>query len=115
MRIVQTPTHQPAHCFVTGKSKHEEGFVDFGAPVPGIDPYPVITVGVAKQVGQLVGMVDPQEVEALKAQLEGVRAALQSAQDELDELRLRQEAIDTLESAGFRARHKPGPRPKVEA
>lgn len=110
----------PGHdIFFPQITKDEEGFIIAGeidgAVVIGGKTYgsvqPAVSITGLRQLARKhAAMVDQSELDEAQAEIEAVKAELASKEVELDNAQACIDAIDTFESAGFRARKKPGPR-----
>lgn len=86
---------------------HAEGFIDTGSEIESSakDSHVYVSVVAVRELAKLIGWVDPaelaQERDDLAARVEALEGELASQDAVL-------EAIDTLESADYRARRKPG-------
>lgn len=114
MRLIPDLPRGVEHCAgLPNVSEDAEGFIDTGTRLPGIDPPVFPSARFIRQAAELLGYPsdkDYDEVVARGAELERRVAELEA---EVLAAEACVEAIDVLESAGFRARRKPG-RPKKE-
>lgn len=115
MRFVERADIRPHHCVVFPHlgTDHRDGYVDTGNEISAIDPHAYVSVAAVVEMAKLIGYPTREEhaaavgeVARLGAELEQSAAALADAERALD-------AIDALESRGFRERRKPG-RPKKQ-
>ena len=67
MKVVEQATQSPGLCLFTAEL--EGPFLDTERWISYTDPYGYISVSFVEEMGRAVGMVDAQEVAALKAQL----------------------------------------------
>lgn len=111
MNVIARAEAHPAACAVTGFT--EGPFVDTHARCRQINPHIYLHVSVARAAGLAVGLVDGSELQSVALENERLRAELDRAETELADLNAVIDAVDTLESAQFRARKKPG-RPKKQ-
>jgi Asp/Glu/hydantoin racemase len=93
-------------CIVSGFT--DGPFLDFGVRARAANPNVGINVSVLKDAARFVGMVSGDEYEALEEENRALRASLDEAREEAESAKAILGAIDTFESAGFRARRKPG-------
>lgn len=118
MRLVERASIAPARCavipFIGGR--HERGYVDSGAEIPpsALDSHVYVSVVAVEQMAALIGWTPPDEAAELRADVDRLAAEVARLEQELSEADVYVKAIDTLESAGFRARKKPG-RPRKES
>ena len=103
---------------IPGRHRDPKGFIDTGINLPGIDPHIYLSYEGVKQAALIFGFVEGEVYaglhEDLTERIHELETQLQDAQDELSRADGLIDAIDVLESANFRARHKPG-RPKTKA
>lgn len=113
MRIVPHAVARPNQCVVYPQlgSNHAEGYFDTGNELPAIDPHIYVSVAAAKEMARELGYVSGEDHAELIAELEAVRSDLDDALGQIGELDTVIDAIDTLESAEFRARKRPGRKP----
>lgn len=112
MRIVERAELAPAQCAFT-KSMNGP-FVDLLRDFDFDHQGRVyIRVEFVKDLGRLVGMVDVAELDAVLGQVERLEGQVAELEGELEESRRFRDALDVIESEGFRARRKPG-RPRKE-
>lgn len=113
LRFAQQAIHRPNRCAIIpfiGQS-HPEGFIDTGTDYWGERVY-LSVVGV-KECAKLIGWVPRQQLQHAVRDLNAERDRSKELEAERDALQARLDAIDVIESEGFRARKKPG-RPKKE-
>lgn len=110
MRFVERADIRPHYCIVFPHlgSDHSMGYIDTGNEITAIDPHAYVSVVAVEEMAKLIGYPTREahaeavsEVARLSAELEQERAARADAERALD-------AIDALESRGFRERKKPG-------
>lgn len=113
LRFAETAIHRPHRCAIVpfiGQT-HPEGFIDTGTDYWGERVY-LSVVGV-KECAKLIGWVPHRQLELAVRDLNTERERVAELEAERDALQARLDAIDVIESDGFRARKKPG-RPKRE-
>jgi hypothetical protein len=100
---------------IPGRQKDPKGFIDTGNELVGFDPHIYCSYEGVKQMALKLGFVEGEEHHSLREELTDrihqLETELQDTQEQLSQADGYIEAVDLLESAGFRARHKPG-RPK---
>ena len=98
MKLVTSLEHEPAKCVVTGDI--EGPFVDFECWSPQVDPRIALHAPVIKQAArELLGMVEAEEVEALKKQLSDYALRVEEAEALLAKYSALAEAERELEEA----------------
>jgi hypothetical protein len=101
-----------------GRQKDPKGFIDTGNDLLGIDPHVYLSYEGVRQAALRLGFVEGEEHHSLREELTDrihqLETDLADTQEQLAQADGYLEAIDVLESANFRARHKPG-RPKTKA
>jgi hypothetical protein len=114
MKFVPRPDAYPGHSALDPgrKAGSDCKWIDTGRTLGGCRVY--LTDSDARQLGAMVGLVHPQEVRRVQAEADAHAERVQRLEKELLEERRRWDALDVLESEGFRARKKPG-RPAREA
>jgi hypothetical protein len=114
--IEYLPPGAPPCALIPGRQKDAKGFIDTQRVLVGIDPPVRCSYEGVKQMALLLGFVEGEEHHALREELteriHELEAELADTQEQLSQADGYLDAIDTLESANFRARHKPG-RPKT--
>lgn len=81
-----------------------------GPPFGGVVRQAISAEGVRHVARKHFDMVDKAALDEVQAEVEALRAQLAEKDIELENANARIDAIDLFESAGFRARKKPGPR-----
>lgn len=117
MRIVERPAHRPQRCAVLPQigATHNGVWVDTGSElIGGFDNRVYVSDVAVGELAKLMGYVSRGQHQSLLGELEKTKRLLEVALHERAEMERKLEAIDVIESAGFRSRKKPG-RPKVEA
>lgn len=116
MRIVDRPVMAPMHCAAIpflGQTAENVRWVDTGVELTGWDGRVYLSDVAVRQCMELFGYDGPLAVEVLRAELEATQAELAVARAERERLQATLDAVDTLESADYRRRHKPGRPPKA--
>jgi hypothetical protein len=112
------PPGAPPCAVIPGRQKDPKGFIDTHVSLIGIDPPVRVSYEGVKQLALKFGFVEGEEHHSLREELTDriheLETELAETQAELQRADGYLEAIDVLESANFRARHKPG-RPKAKA
>lgn len=115
MRIVDRPFARPMRCAAIpyiGQSYGERVWFDTGSEMQGPDDHVYLSGTAVKEAAAMIGWVSPGEHRLVKAELAGVNAQLEQERRRVLELQRRIDAIDVIESEGFRARKKAGRPPK---
>lgn len=109
---VDTATLAPAMCMFTKSATGP--FIDLGRDFDFDHVGRVyIREEYARELGRFVGLVDPDALgDGEREELEGLRGKVAQLEEEIAELDGALGAIDVLESRDFRARKRPGRRPK---
>jgi hypothetical protein len=84
-----------------------EGFFT-GQVLSGWDPSAAISVSYARTLARELGYAHPDDHRAVKDDLQAARAEVERLEAEVADLRTKFDAIDVIESEGFRARRKAG-------
>jgi regulator of replication initiation timing len=84
---------------------------DIGAP-PFEEHVYIHEASLREAAREMLGWSSPSEVQALQRQVSELREECGVLALELSEMRKRWDALDVIESEGFRARKKPGRPPK---
>lgn len=113
MRRVDRPEQAPHTCAFTLKGQDPEGFFTELTVLRGLDPVVYAAASWVRQAARQLGMVHHDEHQMVVGELEQANHRIAQLEDEVAHLNRDFEAIDILESKGFRSRRKPG-RPKVE-
>lgn len=104
-RLVDAARLYPSRCLITGRSDGQ--MVDFMKDFsPEHTGRMYLRVQAAKDIGALVGMVDPDEHERAVARADQLAADLAAAREEIAGLTAEVDAIRVLESRGYKARRK---------
>lgn len=108
-RLVDHAPIRPQHCAVFPQigSAHGCGFIDVGSEMWGGDHVYISTIA-AVELAKYAGYEPASASAGLRAQVEQRDARIAELEADLAEARGFLQAIDTLESAGLRARRKPG-------
>lgn len=111
-RVVHRTPNPPHKCIVSGFS--DGPFLDTGVESPYIEPWVYLNVQVLKDMAKVVGMVPEEDLAAVNELNAELESEVERLRTELFEQDTVIQAIDTMESADFRARKKAG-RPKTKA
>lgn len=110
MFLVESATLRPALCMFTKSAKGP--FIDLGRDFDfDHDGRIYIRVEYARELGRFVGLTDPEDVEALRVELDSALAEVAHLEEELAQADGVIDAIDVIESRDFRSRKRPGRRP----
>lgn len=114
MRLVPSAVVRPHHCAVYPHlgSNQREGYFDTGTQMNAIDPHVYVSVVAVKEMAAQLGYVPPEDHGAKCVEVEELKLALDHLLAESAEAARKLEAIDVIESAGFRARKKAGRKPQ---
>lgn len=111
MRIVDRPMCRPMRCAVlpyVGQTHQGTRWIDTGSELDGFDNHVYVSELAALEMGCMFGMVTAGDHKAIRLELEAAQARIEELETELADQDAVLEAIDTLESANFQARKKPG-------
>lgn len=117
MRWVEAAAIRPNRCAVLpfiGNSNARKGFIDTGAELDGFDNHVYVSVEAAEEMARMLGWQSPQAVRDLQRELAAAGELIGELQARALEMEQAFGAIDVIESAGFRARKKPGRKPREE-
>lgn len=95
-----------------GQSYGERIWFDTGSEMQGPDDHVYLSGTAVTLCAKMIGWVPPGEIRQVRAELTGVKATLEQERRNALELQRRLDAIDVIESEGFRARKKAGRPPK---
>lgn len=95
-----------------GQAYGERIWFDTGSEMQGPDDHVYLSGTAVAECAKMIGWVPPGEIRQARAELAGVQAALEQERRNALELQRRLDAIDVIESEGFRARKKAGRPPK---
>lgn len=113
MPVRDTRLHQPPHrCAFTLRAEDPEGFF-IGQTLSGWDPKAAVAISFVRSLARELGYVHPDDHRAVKGELAAVAAVAERLAAEVEDMRAKFDAIDVIESEGFRARKKAG-RPPVK-
>lgn len=101
MQVVGKPGFEPYRCAVSLRSEDPDGFINTNVTLNGFDPHIFVSMTAARELARIAGWVDPAVHAEKVAELEGVKAQLDAAVDEIAALRKREDAIETLKGGGF--------------
>jgi hypothetical protein len=110
---VQRLDQPPHRCAFTLRDQDPEGFFT-GQVLSGWDPSAAVSVSYARSLARELGYVHPDAHRALEDELAAANAEVERLAAEVADLRAKFDAIDVIESEGFRARRKAG-RPTTQA
>jgi hypothetical protein len=112
--VRDTRLHQPPHrCGFTLRGEDPEGFF-IGEVLSGWDPTAAISVSYARSLARELGYVHPDDhAQAIRDRDEARSEAARYAGEAL-RLQSKLDAIDVIESEGFRARKKAGRPPNTQ-
>lgn len=96
-----------------GQAYGERIWFDTGSEMQGPDDHVYLSGTAVTECAKMIGWVPPGEIRQARAELAGVQAQLEQERRNVLELQRRLDAIDVIESEGFRARKKAG-RPSKE-
>jgi hypothetical protein len=114
MRLVATADIRPHHCLVFPHlgAAHPKGYIDTGNDLYVIDPHGYISVVAVEEMAKLIQLPTEDEWEKTQQELENLRSENQSLHDELQEVQSTVDAIKVIERREFKARKRPGRKPK---
>lgn len=119
MRLVPSALTSPSRCAALpyiGRD-HPLGYFDTGSELPGrgdqYDSHVYISVVAAQEMARMLDWAPPEDVAELKQALAASLLRVEELERERDEALAFKQAVDTIESADFRARKKSG-RPKTK-
>lgn len=121
MRWVEQPLARPFSCAIVpgrGVGQETDGWIDTLNELPGWDQHVYLSAAGARNVAKFLGWHPPEALVELEEKLGQLQAELDLRERELADQDVVLQAIDTLESAEFRARKKAGrpkQKPKEEA
>lgn len=115
MRIVPKAVGRPHVCAVYPHigGDHPRGYFDTGNELVGFDPHIYVSVVAAEHMASDLGWVEPAVQDDLQQQISELAQELARETARADAAEAKLQAIDVLESEGFRARKKAG-RPKKQ-
>jgi hypothetical protein len=112
-RVVQTMPPPYSKCIVSGFT--DGPFLDFGVRARAANPNVGINLSVLEEAAKFgLGMFSAEQYTELEQENARLKAELQEKEQEVESARAFLKAIDTLESADFRARKRPGRKPQVK-
>lgn len=95
-----------------GQAYGERVWFDTGSEMQGPDDHVYLSGTAVTECAKMIGWVPPGEIRQARAELAGVQAQLEQERRNVLELQRRLDAIDVIESEGFRARKKAGRPPR---
>lgn len=114
MRRCDKPVFEPYKCAATLRGEDAKGWIDTGIELRGFDPHIYLSFGAIETAATIIGWSSPDVVAGLDARIAELERELHDRDLQLREADKLVDAIDVFESAGFRARKKPG-RPPAKA
>lgn len=113
MRIVPRAAGRPHVCAVFPHigGDHPRGYFETGNTLTAIDPKIYVSVVAAEHMARDLGFIDAETHQGVLDELAAARAELEQAEARIGDLEAVIDAIDTIESADFRARRKAGRKP----
>jgi hypothetical protein len=93
-----------------GNATEGEWFVDTG--IEATSPKIFLSRAALVECAKEVGWVDPVDHAAVSAERDDLRRELQDVREQLEERDRAWDALDVIESQGFTARKRRGPKPK---
>ena len=113
------PYDGPAHCLMTGNLSDKLGFLRFKTACDGALGPVHHHIAVSALIAEIeehpyLGFVKREALEAAEAEVAELTERVAELEQENNELALETGAIDLLESKGYRARKKPGPKKPKE-
>jgi hypothetical protein len=111
MRIVERPYAKPNHCALlpyVGQAKVGERWFTNATFLHGPEDQVYVCESAVKECARMIGWHPPGEIRARDRQIAQLAADLAAAETRGAELQQRWDAVDVIESEGFRARKKPG-------
>jgi hypothetical protein len=116
VRIVPKAAGRPHVCAVYPHigGEHPRGFFETGNTITAIDPQIYVSVVAVEHMAREIGFIDGPDHQGVLDELAQARAALEQAEARISDLEAVIDAIDTIESADFRARRKAGRKPAAK-
>lgn len=115
MRHVEKPELLPHRCAMNpGITEDPRGFFQAYSPLVGIDPVIYISATMVDEMAKQLGMATAAEKAEFEQQAKELNDRIAALETELNEASSTLEAIDLIESAGFRQRKKTGRPPKAK-
>jgi len=114
-RIVERADIRPNKCVVYPHIGHDhaKGYIDTGMDMLGVEPHAYISIQAVEDIAKQLGYLLPADHEIMCAELVEANGKIIELERELNEASNVLDAIDAIESVGFRARKKPGRKPRV--
>jgi len=115
LRIVRSAEIRPQKCVFYPQigNTHPKGYIDTGMDMLGVDPHAYISIQAVEDIARELKYLTPADHEALSRQLVEANEKIMALEQELNEASNVLDAIDAIESVGFRARKKPGRKARV--
>ena len=116
MRVVPKAAGRPHVCAVYPHigGEHPRGYFETGVELTAIDPKIYVSVVAAEHMARELGFIAGPEHQAALDALAAKQAELEQAEARISDLEAVIDAIDTIESADFRARRKAGRKPAAQ-
>lgn len=99
-------------CAVIPYMGSDEWFVDTGMVLVGIDKHVFVSKTACEELGKFAGFVPAAVLDAAAEANVGLLARIEQLEAELADAEAVVSAIDVIESRDFRARKRPGRKPK---
>jgi hypothetical protein len=118
VRFVDRPHLAPHVCAVTlrgGTDASVKQWVETDVNLTGIDPHVYLSDVALREGARLIGWASPEDYQVAVERVGELEREVNDLSLQLAEADRHLTAIDTLESAGFRARKKTGRPPKEKA
>lgn len=125
LKVVPRASAPPYHCCVyphlgAGQAKgYFEAELEFPAPAGlegrGLERRIYVSVVAVEMYARHLGWISPEEHESQRKHIEALSREKAQLEAELEGARAKLEAIDVIESEGFRARKKPGRKAQEKA
>lgn len=102
-------------CALVPHKHSDDWFIDPGVTVPGVDPIPFVSATAVRELAKLSGEFVPISLlDESVANANRLMDRVVELETEVAELERFAQAIDTIESRDFRARKRPGRKPREE-
>lgn len=117
MRRIEKPLDKPHSCAIIpgrGDTNEPRGFIDIDRVLPGWDPHVYVSQAGAEALAQFIGWSSGDHVKELEATISSLEEEVELLKSEIAQADKFLDAVDVLESKGFRTRRRTGPRTKVK-